>query len=403
MLGPHLRRYVALSVLAGVVVGGLAIAAVANEKGDKAKSKAKEKKAAAQKDKQAPLVQLALLLDTSNSMDGLINQAKTQLWNIVGEFAKTKLGGRTPRLEVALYEYGNDRLPASEGYVRMVAPLTDDLDKISEALFALTTDGGEEYCGKVIQVATRQLDWRRSGRGLRSVFIAGNEAFSQGDVDYRLACKAAADKGITVSTIFCGNREDGIQTHWEHGSQLAEGSYLCINQDRRLASIRAPQDGELAQLSSELNKTYLAYGDAESREEYALRQKTQDLNAAKAAVSAAAARAGFKASGLYKNSGWDLIDAVADRTIKLEDLRQDQLPQLMQTMSPAEQRAHLVKISAKRKDLQARIRKLSTVRDGYVAKERKRLAAEAPAEAAAAEAPLADAIHAAIVDQMKDK
>jgi len=32
----------------------------------------------------APTVQLALLLDTSNSMDGLIDQAKTQLWKIVG-------------------------------------------------------------------------------------------------------------------------------------------------------------------------------------------------------------------------------------------------------------------------------------------------------------------------------
>ena len=34
-----------------------------------------------------PVVQLAILLDTSNSMDGLIAQAKTQLWNIVNEFA----------------------------------------------------------------------------------------------------------------------------------------------------------------------------------------------------------------------------------------------------------------------------------------------------------------------------
>lgn len=403
MLGPHLRRHVALSILAGVVVAGLSIAVVAGEKGGKGKSKAKEKKAAAENDKQAPLVQLALLLDTSNSMDGLINQAKTQLWNIVGEFAKTKLAGQTPRLEVALYEYGNDRLPATEGYVRMVAPLTDDLDKISEALFALTTDGGEEYCGKVIQVATRQLAWKQSGRGLRTIFIAGNEPFTQGAVDYRLACKAAADKGITVSTIFCGKREDGIQTQWEHGAQVAEGSYLCIDQDRRLASIRAPQDQELAQLSGELNNTYLAYGDTEARKKYTLRQQAQDLNAAKAAVGAAAARAGFKASGLYRNSGWDLVDAVADGTVKLEDLSKDRLPQEMQSMSPAQRRAHLEKIGRKRKDLQARIQKLSAVRDSYVAKERARLAAESPAEAAAAAAPLAGAIRAAIVEQVKDK
>ncbi|RPI65426.1 MAG: hypothetical protein EHM44_00590, partial [Ignavibacteriales bacterium] len=32
-------------------------------------------------------IQLALLLDTSNSMDGLIDQAKSQLWKIVNELA----------------------------------------------------------------------------------------------------------------------------------------------------------------------------------------------------------------------------------------------------------------------------------------------------------------------------
>jgi len=32
---------------------------------------------------EAPLIQIALLLDTSNSMDGLINQARSQLWAIV--------------------------------------------------------------------------------------------------------------------------------------------------------------------------------------------------------------------------------------------------------------------------------------------------------------------------------
>ena len=39
-------------------------------------------------------VQIALLLDTSNSMDGLINQAKSQLWDIVNEFSLAKCGFR---------------------------------------------------------------------------------------------------------------------------------------------------------------------------------------------------------------------------------------------------------------------------------------------------------------------
>src|SRR5262245_43918989 len=97
-----------------------------------------------------PLVQIALLLDTSNSMDGLINQARTQLWTIVNEFSRCKRDGQVPRLQVALYEYGNDGLSPGEGFIRMVLPFTDDLDKVSEKLFCLTTNGGSEFCGQVI-------------------------------------------------------------------------------------------------------------------------------------------------------------------------------------------------------------------------------------------------------------
>jgi hypothetical protein len=37
-------------------------------------------------------IMIALLLDTSNSMDGLIDQAKSQLWKIVNEVAAAKTG-----------------------------------------------------------------------------------------------------------------------------------------------------------------------------------------------------------------------------------------------------------------------------------------------------------------------
>ena len=97
-----------------------------------------------------PAVDVAILLDTSNSMDGLISQAKSQLWTIVQQFANAEKAGKTPQLRVSVFEYGNSKLPASENYIRQVVQLTDDLDKVSEALFSLKTKGGDEYCGTVI-------------------------------------------------------------------------------------------------------------------------------------------------------------------------------------------------------------------------------------------------------------
>jgi von Willebrand factor type A domain-containing protein len=379
------RRLSTICVLAAALATAVTVAQA---------EEAKQKKAKASP---APRAQLALLLDTSNSMDGLIDQAKTQLWAIVGEFTKLDLAGKSPRLEVALYEYGNSGIPASTGFIRQVVPLTEDVDRISEALFALKTNGGNEFCGQVIQVATEQLEWSTGRRDLRAIFIAGNEPFTQGQVDYRVACKTAADKGITISTIHCGDRQTGIATQWEDGAKLADGSYFCINQDHKTYAIAAPQDQDLAKLSAVLSTTYLPYGV--HRQEAASRQVAQDSNAAKSAASSAAARAGFKASKLYRNSGWDLVDAVADETIKLEDLPADQLPEAMKSLDGPARAKYVAEMAKKREAIQDKIRKLTDARDAYLVKERRRLAAEAPAEARAAAAPLAEAVRDAIQAQ----
>ena len=166
-------------------------------------------------------IQLALLLDTSNSMDGLIDQAKSQLWKIVNELAAAKCAdGKKPNIKIALYEYGNDGLPSSEGYIRLVSGLTDDLDVISEKLFALSTNGGNEYCGHVINTSLKQLEWSTSANDLKMIFIAGNEPFTQGSVSYRTASAFAREKGVVVNTIFCGPFEDGISTSWKDGMSL---------------------------------------------------------------------------------------------------------------------------------------------------------------------------------------
>ena len=154
-------------------------------------------------------------MDTSNSMDGLIDQAKSQLWKVVNEFALAKHEGASPDLEIALYEYGNDGLNRSEGFIRQVTPLTTDLDRISEALFELQTNGGSEYCGWVIQDAVKELAWNADPNMLKIIFIAGNESFAQGKVDYETTCREAISNSIIVNTIFCGNIEEGVNTFWK--------------------------------------------------------------------------------------------------------------------------------------------------------------------------------------------
>ena len=187
-----------------------------------------------------PKIQMAILLDTSGSMRGLINQARSQLWKIVNEFAIAKRGDQRPLLEVALYEYGHDSLGAENGFMRQIVPLTDNLDLISEELFKLTVGGSKEYCGQVIDKAAAELKWSGSNRDLKCIFIAGNEPFTQGPVEFREACSTAVNKGITVSTIYCGSHAEGVQTAWLEASKLADGSYMSINQNQEAVAVAAP-------------------------------------------------------------------------------------------------------------------------------------------------------------------
>ena len=311
------------------------------------------------------VVQLAILLDTSNSMDGLIDQAKSQLWKIVNEMARSKRSGETINLYVALYEYGNDNLSPQEGFVRLVSPLTNDLDKISDELFKLRTNGGSEYCGTVISEALKDLKWTDNTDELKIIFIAGNEPFTQGNIDYRTACKDAISKGIIINTIFCGNYDEGVQTNWKDGADLADGKYMNIDQNQEIVHIIAPQDDELITLGSKLNETYIAYGYFGN--EYKERQEEQDMNAGNLAPEVLVERTVTKSGGQYKNDSWDLVDAKKEGSVKIEELEEDQLPEEMKDMTVEERKAYVEEKAVEREKIQKRINELSGERRKFIA------------------------------------
>ena len=322
---------------------------------------------------EGPVVQLAILLDTSGSMRGLIDQAKTQLWQIVNEFISAKKDGLRPQVHVALYQYGSGQLPAEDGYIRQILPLTDDLDKVSEELFALTAGGSKEYCGHVIKLAVDQLAWMGSNDDLKTIFIAGNEPFTQGEVDYKESCKAAAARGINVNTIFCGNYDEGISTQWRDGAMLADGSYMNIDQDSKAVHIEAPQDDEIARLGAKLNSTYIPYGERGSV--FFGNQSAQDSNAMRAAPQVMAERAVTKSSKIYNNANWDLVDATEQSDFKIEEVKEADLPEEMQKMTPDERKAHVEEMKSQRQEIQEKIQTLNDARKKYVAEEMKKRSA----------------------------
>lgn len=378
-----------------------------------------------------PIIQLCLVLDTSNSMDGLINQAKARLWSVVSELGRAsekhpcpRCGPTRPQLQVAVYEYGNNTIEASDGYVRLRIPFTTDLDLVSEQLFSLTTNGGLEYCGWAIRKAVSELAWvpvsggaqpgldispvpvpciRGGGAAhdvmgqnagpratvvcdvppvdglvidnhqqpvMRVLVIAGNEPFTQGTVHYAEAIAEAVASGIRVHTVFCGDEREGRTTGWADGARLGNGRYMSINQDTSFIDLATPFDGRLLDMNTRLNATYLPYGGTPGRVAFE-RQAAQDRSSA--VTGNLVGRASVKASAsLYSNIHWDLLDALEAKTITLEQLKPEDLPEVLRGKSIVDQRRIVESYQRDRERIRGEMSSIARERAEYLRNQHRR-------------------------------
>jgi von Willebrand factor type A domain len=320
-------------------------------------------------------VDLVICLDTSNSMDGLIDSAKRKLWDIVNDFGRAK---PTPFLRVALYSYGNDGYSASNGWVRQEVGLTTDLDKVSEKLFGLRTHGGTELVGRVSQAALRELDWSKDASAFKVMFVCGNEPADQDrEVKLDRLAEAAVLQNVIINTIYCGPRNAQETDKWKFLAERAEGKFMAIEQNSAHMVLAAPQDKRLAELSSKLNSTYVFYG--EKGEARKFNQMAQDSNALAASGGAGGGAGGFssaagrsiaKASENYRMTDSDLVDRYqADPKMDFSKLPEKELSDELKKMSPDERKQYVVKKLEEREAIKNEINQLSKERAQYLTEE----------------------------------
>jgi len=317
-----------------------------------------------------PQINLAICLDTSGSMDGLIEAAKQKLWAIVNDLA---LAEPTPELRIALLTYGNNGHQAENGWVEIVSDLTEDLDLISSKLFPLSTNGGEEYVGRVVHSAAKSLSWNPSDNVLKLIIVAGNESADQDQqVSYKIACRESIEKGIMVNAIYCGNPADDIAPGWRDVALLADGQFASIDHNNGTVTVSTPFDTEIAELSTAVNATYIPYG---AKGEWASQnQREQDGNASNLGAEAAAQRAVTKGcQTLYDNRSWDLVDACREQTVKLEEIKDEDLPEAMKGMNLDQRRSYVAQMQREREEIQGKLTELGQKRQSFAEEEMRKL------------------------------
>ena len=214
------------------------------------------------------------------------------------------------------------------------------------------------------------MNWGDNKNDLKLVFIAGNEPFTQGKINYVDAVTDAKEKGVIINTIFCGNYTNGISGKWKDGADLGGGDYMTINQDEKIVHIVTPYDHDILILNKKLNDTYIYYG-TQGRSKYQSQRK-QDANAQSLNETVVVKRAVSKSSRLYNNSSWDLVDAEKKGKVDYSKIKKESLPAPLRAKTDKELKTHVKEQAKKRKEIQFQIKELDKKRRAFIAEKKKK-------------------------------
>lgn len=312
-----------------------------------------------------PRIDVVFALDTTGSMGGLLTGAKQKIWTIVNQMANANT---TPKIRIGLIGY-RDR---GDQYVTKRFELTEDIDALYQNLQMFSAGGGgdgPESVNQALNEAVTQMSWSQDHSVYKVIFLVGDappHMDYQDDVPYERSVELATQRGIVINTIQCGNGAEAARI-FASIAALAHGEFASISQDGAMVASHTPMDEELSALNRELAETVVAWGgESEKRE---LLRKVRSSRAL-AAPAAASRLSYFTKMGSVVNSGRaDLIDALENNEVDLDDLAKDELSAEMQAMSEPEQKNYLRNKTRQRSDIKAKIKILAASRDSYLEKE----------------------------------
>jgi hypothetical protein len=237
--------------------------------------------------------------------------------------------------------------------------------------------------------------WSKPSENLSQIIFLVGDAPPHDDYqdepDTMKTTAEAVQRGMIVNTIQCG-QIGGTREVWQAIARHGEGQYFSIAQDGGVQAIATPYDDQLGALATKLGGTYLAYGGGAGAAGEAYRaglaadaSEVETKVAASAKPMARAERAANKAMNANAYVG-DLLQSIENGSVKLEDVKTEDLPADLQKLSPAERKQEIEKRLAARRELRAQITTLSKQRDEFITAERKKQGKQSGFDAAVAQA-----------------
>lgn len=320
-----------------------------------------------------PTIEVAFVLDTTGSMGSLIEGAKRKIWSIATAIAD---GNADADIRMGLVTYRD----IGDDYVTKTYDLTTDIQDLYANLLAVKARGGGDWpesVNEALDVAVNKLRWTPGSEARRIVFLVGDAPphmdYAQ-DTKYPTTLAVAKQKGIVVNAVLAGNARD-TERVWRDIAQNGNGRFIPIPQDGgQVVVIETPFDDEIIILQNEINGTVIPYGPRalQKRTEEKARQLSEVAAAAPAAASDMASYINKRsvASSEAITGGGDLVSDVGAGHRKLDTIKDDELPETLRKLSPAQRSAMLEEKLKTRATLNAKLTGLVAKRDAFVAEHR---------------------------------
>lgn len=317
---------------------------------------------------QRPKVELVFALDTTGSMSGLINAAKEKIWSIATTMAQAQ---PAPEISIGLVAY-RDR---GDAYVTKHVPLSQDLDEVYAKLLDFEAAGGgdePESVNAALYDAVNTMNWSQDPNSYKVVFLVGDAPGHQNypyDIPYTHTAKIALEKGIIINTIQAGNSPAMI-TEWDKIASLGQGDTFQVDQQGSSLATSTPFDEEIAAVAANYEDTRIYYGSEAEQKEQTDRVAITGSRIKRTASEASQARRAkynLSKSGERNFVGKnELLFAIENDELSLEEIPETELPSEMRAMSVAEQKAFVVNKMKERKQSKQKLLELTRQRDEYI-------------------------------------
>lgn len=209
---------------------------------------------------ESPSIEIAFCLDLSGSTNGLIDNFRESIWSVINHVEIYK---PAQQLRIGVVGFSRPSFGKSSAYVKVLSNLTTDYDRMVADLWKLKpeVEKGDQFVSNALTITGSGLNWSKSPKTIKIIFLIGNGNVDTGSSDYRTVVNELKDDGFILIPVYClQTRKSKEIAGWQQIGLLTENVFQSIYVDRRIP-LAPPieEQGVLKDLIMQLDKQLVPY------------------------------------------------------------------------------------------------------------------------------------------------